>query len=158
LLEPDALKGARPVLRGEGSRDALPPTRLSTTNATTARTITAKSGMILPATIDQSTDFNLITTATAIFYKMSGCLGSFDTVIAVADAMRDSSAVVVLYVGLDGGQDARVLWPTSITFTKENKIVCKAYCTMRKQWKTFRIDRMLTCHALTTPDDIETAA
>jgi len=131
---------------------------MSTTNATTARTITAQSGMILPATIDQSTDFNLITTATAIFYKMSGCLGSFDTVIAVADAMRDSSAVVVLYIGLDGGQDARVLWPNSITFTKENKIVCKAYCTMRREWKTFRIDRMLTCHELTTPDDVQDAA
>jgi len=114
--------------------------------------------MILPATIDQQTDFNLITTATAIYYKRSGCLGSFATVVAVADAMRDSSAVVVMYVGLDGGQDARVLWPNSISFTKENKVVCKAYCTMRKQWKTFRIDRMLTCHALTTPDDIETAA
>jgi len=37
--------------------------------------------------------------------------------------MRDSSAVVVLYVGLDGGQDARVLWPNSITFTKDKKIV-----------------------------------
>ena len=131
---------------------------MSTTNATTARTITTKSGMLLPATIDQQTDFNLITTATAIYYKRSGCLGSFATVVAVADAMRDSSAVVVMYVGLDGGQDARVLWPNSISFTKENKVVCKAYCTMRKQWKTFRIDRMLTCHALTTPDDIETAA
>ena len=59
---------------------------------------------------------------------------------------------------LDGGQDARVLWPNSITFTKDSKIVCKAYCTMRRQWKTFRIDRMLTCHELTTPDDAETAA
>jgi len=158
LLEPDALKGARPVLRGEGSRDALPPTRLSTTNGTTARTITTKSGMLLPATIDQQTDFNLITTAIAMYYKRSGCLGSFATAVAVADAMRDSSAVVVLYVGLDGGQDARVLWPNSITFTKENKVVARCYCTMRREWKTFRIDRMLTCHALTTPDDCETAA
>lgn len=131
---------------------------MSTTNATTARTITAKDGYILPATITQQTDFNLITTATAIFYKMGGCLGSFDTVVKVADAMRDSSAVVVLYVGLDGGQDARVLWPNSISFTKENKIVCKAYCTLRREWKTFRLDRMLTCHPLTTPDDVETAA
>ncbi len=114
--------------------------------------------MILPATIDQSTDFNLITTATAIFYKMSGCLGSFDTVIAVADAMCDSSAVVVLYVGLDGGQDARMLRPNSNTLTKEYKIVATCYCTMRKQWKTFRIDRMLTCHELTTAGDCETAA
>ncbi len=131
---------------------------MSTTNGTTARTITTKSGMPLPATIDQQTDFNLITTAMAIYYKQSGCLGSFDTAILVADAMRDSSAVVVLYVGLDGGQDARVLWPNSISFTKEKKIVARCYCTMRRQWKTFRIDRMLTCHALTTPDDAEEAA
>ncbi len=131
---------------------------VTVTQSTAPRTITTKSGMLLPATIDQQTDFNLITTATAIYYKRSGCLGSFATVVAVADAMRDSSAVVVMYVGLDGGQDARVLWPNSISLTKENKIVAKCYCTMRKQWKTFRIDRMLTCHELTTPDDCETAA
>ncbi len=131
---------------------------VTVTQSTAPRTITTKSGMILPATIDQQTDFNLITTAMTIYYKRSGCLGSFATAVAVADAMRDSSAVVVLYVGLDGGQDARVLWPNSITFTKDSKIVCKAYCTMRRQWKTFRIDRMLTCHELTTPDDAETAA
>jgi len=131
---------------------------MSTTNATTARTITTKSGMLLPATIDQQTDFNEIVTAIAVYYKRSGCLGSFATAVAVADAMRDSSAVVVLYVGLDGGQDARVLWPNSISFTKDKKIVARCYCTMRRQWKTFRIDRMLTCHELTTPDDAETAA
>lgn len=131
---------------------------VTVTQSTASRTITAKDGYILPATINQQTDFNLITTATAIFYKMSGCLGSFDTIVKVADAMRDSSAVVVLYVGLDGGQDARVLWPNSISFTKDNKIVARCYCTMRRQWKTFRIDRMLTCHELTTPDDCETAA
>lgn len=28
VLEPGALQGARPVLRGEGGSDALPPTRL----------------------------------------------------------------------------------------------------------------------------------
>jgi hypothetical protein len=28
MLEPDALKGARPVLRGAGDSDASPPTRL----------------------------------------------------------------------------------------------------------------------------------
>jgi predicted DNA-binding transcriptional regulator YafY len=114
--------------------------------------------MILPATIDQSTEFKTILLAMSIYYKQSGCLGSFDTAILVADAMRDSSAVVVLYVGLDGGQDARVLWPNSISFTKEKKIVARCYCTMRRQWKTFRIDRLLTAHPLTTPDDCETAA
>ncbi len=131
---------------------------VTVTQSTASRTVTTKSGMILPATIDQSTDFNMIVTAMSIYYKQSGCLGSFDTAILVADAMRDSSAVVVLYVGLDGGQDARVLWPNSISFTKEKKIVARCYCTMRRQWKTFRIDRMLTCHELTTPDDCEAAA
>jgi len=131
---------------------------MSTTNATTARTITTKSGMLLPAMIDQQTDMNMITTAITIYYKQSGCLGSFATAVAVADAMRDSSAVVVLYVGLDGGQDARVLWPNSISMTKDAKIVARCYCTLRREWKTFRIDRMLTCHELTTPDDVQDAA
>jgi predicted DNA-binding transcriptional regulator YafY len=123
------------------------------TAESTTRTITAKSGMILPATINQQTDFNTITTAMTIYYKQSGCLGSFDTALLVSDAMRDSSAVVVLYVGLDGRQDARVLWPQSIGMTKANKIATRCYCTLRKEWRTFRLDRMLTCHALTTPDD-----
>ena len=123
------------------------------------RTVVAKSGTILPATITPETDFNTIATAMAVYYKQSGCLGSFDTASLVADAMRDSGAVVVLYVGLDGGHGcslggARVLWPNSVTFTKDRKIVCKAYCTMRREWRTFRIDRMLTCHPLSTPDDV----
>ena len=51
-----------------------------TVQSTTVRTVTAKSGMLLPATIDQFTDFNLITTGTGCTdYKQSGCLGSFDT-------------------------------------------------------------------------------
>lgn len=94
----------------------------------------------------------------AVYYKQSGCLGSFDTALLVADAMRDSSAVVVLYIGLDGGQDTRVLWPTSVSLTKDGKVVARCYCTLRRQWRTFRLDRMLTCHELTTPDDIEAAA
>ena len=121
---------------------------------TAPRTVTAKSGMILPTTLDQSTDFNLLATAMAVYYKQSGCLGSFDTAILVADAMRDSSAVVVAYIALNGEMHARVLWPNSITFTKDSKIAARCCCTLRKAWKTFRVDRMLTCHALTTPDDI----
>ena len=130
---------------------------VTVTQSTPPRTITAKSGMILPATIDQSTEFNLITTAMTIYYKQGGCKGSFDTAIAVADAMRDSSAVIVEYIALNGEMNARCLWPNTISFTKDKNIVARCYCTLRKEWKTFRIDRMLTCHALTTPDDAEPA-
>ncbi len=126
--------------------------------STAPRTVTAKSGMILPCMVDQLTDLNLVLTAVTVYYKHAGCKGSFDAVIRVAEAMRDSGPVVVLYIGLDGGQDARVLWPNSISLTKENNIVAKCYCTMRQQWRTFRLDRILTCHPLTTPDDAEEAA
>jgi predicted DNA-binding transcriptional regulator YafY len=131
---------------------------VTTAQSTIPRTVTAKSGMILPATLDQSTDMNLITTAVSVYYKQGGCKGSFDTVMLVADAMRDASAVIVHYVALDGEQSARCLWPNTISFTKDKNIAAKCYCTLRKEWKTFRLDRMLTCHALTTPDDMEPAA
>src|SRR5216683_3012931 len=105
---------------------------VTATQSTAPRTVVAKSGMILPATIDQQTEFNLITTAMTIYYKQGGCKGSFDTAIAVADAMRDASAVIVHYVALDGEQTARCLWPTKIAFTSDKNIVARCYCTLRK--------------------------
>ncbi len=131
-------------------------TSTSTTAPTTSAspgTLTTKSGETIPRTINQSTDFNEITTAITVYYRQSGCLGSFATALLFADAMRDASAVVVLYVGLDGGQDARVLWPQSITFSKDSKVVARCYCTLRRELRSFRLDRILTCHELTNPDD-----
>ncbi|MDQ6833455.1 MAG: hypothetical protein M3008_08655 [Chloroflexota bacterium] len=128
-----------------------------TAQFTAPRTIVTKSSDILPATIDQQTDFTFITTAMAVYYKQSGCLGSFDTAILVADAMRDSSAVVTMYTDGKGEQAARVLWPSSITLSGDNNITARCYCTLRRRTKRFRLDRMLTCHALTTPDDIAAA-
>jgi len=125
-----------------------------TAQSTTPRTVAAKSGMILPTTIDPQTDFNLMEVACHVYSRYNGYKVAYDTLALVKDAMRDSSAVVVLYIGADGKQDARVLWPNSITLTKDNAIVCKAYCTMRREVRSFRIDRMLTCHELTTPDDM----
>ncbi len=117
------------------------------------RQLTTKSGDPIPSTINQQTDFNVITTAMTVYYKRSGCLGSFATALLVADAMRDASAVVALYVALDGEQQARVLWPQSVTLSKDAKIVARCYCTLRKQFRSFRLDRVLSCHELTTPDD-----
>ncbi len=82
----------------------------------------------------------------------------YDTLEMVMMAMRDGSAVVTLYTDANGAQAARVLWPSSITLSADNNITCKAYCTLRRMVKSFRIERMAMCHALTTPDDCETAA
>jgi len=127
---------------------------VTTAQSTAPRTVAAKSGMILPTTITPETDFNLMEVACHVYSRYNGYRVAYDTLALVKDAMRDSSAVVVLYIGADGKQDARVLWPNSITLTKDNAIVTKAYCTMRREVRSFRIDRMLTIHELTTPDDM----
>jgi predicted DNA-binding transcriptional regulator YafY len=130
---------------------------MSTTQSTAVRTITAKSGMILPATITPQTDFNLMETACIVYHRFNEYKVAYDTLDKVKDAMRDGSAVVTLYADAKGGIAARCLWPNSVTLSKENHITCKAYCTLRREWRSFRLDRMLACHELTTPDDIEAA-
>jgi len=128
------------------------------TQCTAPRTVTAASGMILPATITPETDLNLMVTAICLYHSFNERRTDYDTLEEVMMAMRDSSAVVTLYTDAKGARAARCLWPTAITLSADNNITCKAYCTLRRQWKSFRIDRMAMTHPLTTPDDIETAA
>jgi predicted DNA-binding transcriptional regulator YafY len=125
-----------------------------TAQSTPVRTVTAKSGMILPATITPQTDFNLMETACIVYQRFNEHRVAYDTIEKVKDAMRDGSAVVTLYADAKGEIAARCLWPNSVTFSKDNNISCKAYCTLRREWRSFRLDRMLACHALTTPDDV----
>jgi predicted DNA-binding transcriptional regulator YafY len=125
--------------------------------STPVRTVTAQSGMILPATITPQTDFNVMETACIVYSRFNGHKVAYDTLDKVKDAMRDGSAVVTLYADAKGEIAARCLWPNSVTLSKENAITCKAYCTLRREWRSFRLDRMLACHELTTPDDCETA-
>lgn len=128
------------------------------TQFTTPRTVTAASGMLLPATITPETDMNLMVTAICLYHSFNERRTDYDTLEAVMMAMRDGSAVVTLYTDAQGAAAARVLWPSSITLSGDNNITCKAYCTLRRQFKSFRIDRMAMVHALTTPDDCEAAA
>ncbi len=131
---------------------------MSTTNATTARTITAKSGMILPATITPQTDMNVMVTCIAMYHRFNERGVAYDTLEKMMEAMRDSSAVVVMYSDAKGELAARVLWPDSITLTKDNNITARCYCTLKREWRSFRLDRMLACHMLTTPNDVQDAA
>jgi predicted DNA-binding transcriptional regulator YafY len=127
---------------------------MSTSQSTAPRTIVAKSGMILPATITPQTDFNLMETACIVYQRFNEYKVPYATLDMIKDAMRDGSAVVTLYADAKGEIAARCLWPSSVTLSKENQITCKAYCTLRREWRSFRLDRMLACHELTTPDDI----
>jgi len=127
-------------------------------NGTALRTVTATSGMILPATINPHMDFNLMDTACIVYHRFNGSKVAYDTLEQVKDAMRDSSAVVTLYADGKGEIAARVLWPFRITLTKGNDITAHCYCTLRKEIRSFRLDRIISCHALTTPDDVAEAA
>ncbi len=100
---------------------------------------------------------NLLVTAIAVYHRFNERKVAYDTLEKVMEAMRDASAVVTMYADAKGEIAARVLWVSSISLTKERQITCKAYCTLRKEWRSFRLDRMLTCHPLTTPDDIAAA-
>lgn len=124
--------------------------------STASRAITAKSGMIFPATITPQTAFNLMGTACVVYHRFNGHKVAYDALEKVKDAMRDSSAVVTLDADAKGEIAARVLWRETLTVTKERAITCRAYCTSRREWRSFRLDRMLACHELTTPDDAAT--
>ena len=114
--------------------------------------------MILPATITPQTDMNLMVTAIAMYHRFNERKVAYDTLEKVMEAMRDGSAVVVMYTDAKGELAARVLWPLSITLTKANDITAYCYCTLRREFRSFRLDRVIACHELTTPDDCEAAA
>src|SRR5690349_2906447 len=80
---------------------------VTSTQSTAPLTVTSKTGLVLPTSVDQQTDLNLVLTAAATYYRQAGCAASWATVYNVADAMRDASAVIVLYVAADGEQTAR---------------------------------------------------
>ncbi len=117
------------------------------------RTVTTPSGIRIPATANQQTPLPDLSLVEATFRHLNGGAVPAQTVALVMEAMRDSAAVVVSYVDAKGELTARVLWPAAVTLTKENHLTAWCYCTLRRAWKSFRLDRIRSVHPLTTPDD-----
>jgi len=117
------------------------------------RTVATPSGMRILATVNAQTPLPALPAAEAAFRHLNGGEVSALTLALVMEAMRDSAAVVVSYVDTKGELTARVLWPASVTLTKDNHLTAWCYCTLRQAWKSFRLDRIRTVHPLTTPDD-----
>jgi predicted DNA-binding transcriptional regulator YafY len=122
----------------------------------TVRAHAHPSGAIIPATVTAdflSADLSNISYVREVFDAANGFRVAYDTFRAVLEATRDGGAVVVLYT--HGTQvDARALFPTSVTLTKSDEIVCTAFCTLRQETKTFRLDRMVQCHPLILPGEV----
>ncbi len=117
------------------------------------RTVTTPSGIRIPATANQQTPLHHLPVLESTFRHLNGGTVSAQTLALVMEAMRDSAAVVVSYVDAKGELTARVLWPAAVTLTKENHLTAWCYCTLRRTWKSFRLDRIRSVHPLTTPDD-----
>src|SRR5689334_5314711 len=98
---------------------------MQTQSTASARTVTSKTGMILPACITPQTDLNIGLTAMATYYRLSGCKCSWGTAMQVTQAMQDGGAVIVEYIALDGEMTARCLWPLAISLSKDNNIVAR---------------------------------
>jgi predicted DNA-binding transcriptional regulator YafY len=116
------------------------------------RTVPACDGYPVPCHIDRTTDPAIFSLAASVYLRLNGGKCAVDTVLNAFDALRDANAIVTLYVS-DHGAEARVIWPESVSLTTDNQIVIGGYCTLRRQHRSFRLDRMIGCHALTTPDD-----
>jgi len=140
---------------GQQPKDGTP--MVTVTQSTTPRFITTQSGMALPTTITPQTDMNMLVTAICLYHHYNERKTSYDTLERCMEAMRDSSALVALYADAKGEIAARVLWPQTISLTKANDLTAYCYCTLRREFRSFRLDRMLACHPLTTPDDAEAA-
>src|SRR5262245_17466179 len=119
------------------------------------QSITLDTGAIIPATCDQQTDLTLLPIYLNAYHALIGGTVALATVQSLMDAMCDASAVIALYTDGKCETAARCLWPTSVSITKDQPPVTHSYCTLSREWRTFRLDRMLSVHAMTTPDDAE---
>lgn len=64
--------------------------------------------------------------------------------------IRDGGGLVVLYEH-DGQPSARVLWPRRWIKSKGGALSIQAWDSLRQEWRSFRLDRILTCHPLRGP-------
>lgn len=118
-------------------------------------TVTSPAGAIVPASCDQQTDLDLLPACIEAYHVATGGTVALDTITQVVEAMRDASAIVALYMDAKGEVAARVLWPSAVSVTKDKHLTTRCYCTLRREWRSFRLDRMVSVHPLTTPDDAE---
>jgi len=131
-------------------------------NSTVTLTFMRPVTVTLPRVLTEGTDPQTVDAALAAFYEAAkdapGALFYSPVALAaIATAMQEGGAVVVRY-DHDNEVTARVLFPYSITFTKDTHICVKAFCTMRGEVRSFRCDRMSCVHPLVLPGETNTAA
>lgn len=111
----------------------------------------------LPRTFTAQTDVETIDHCLHHYYRVAhtafqynGHIFPFATMQAVTEALSDGGAVTCIYRH-DDETTGRTLFPVSLTLTKDNHITVWAFCTLRREYRSFRLDRMVGCHLVVTP-------
>ncbi|MGI8546823.1 MAG: WYL domain-containing protein [Gemmatimonadaceae bacterium] len=131
-------------------------------NTTVMLTFMRPVTITLARVLTEDTDPQTVNAALAAFSEVAenapGALFSNPPALAmIGTAMQEGGAVVVRY-DHENEVTARVLFPYSITFTKDAHICVKAFCTMRGEVRSFRCDRMSCVHPFVLPGETNTVA
>lgn len=115
----------------------------------------------LPRTVAATTDPQTMDYATHAYHDAAMSWVAVDgdnsafpyaALTTIALAMVTGAAVTVLYTH-DGDVTARTLFPSSISYTADHKVCVKAFCTLRRETRSFRLDRMTGVHLVTLPGE-----
>ena len=67
--------------------------------------------------------------------------------VDIRRALRTESQVEIEYLDLKGNQSERTIWPVLMSFFEQTTVIA-AWCTLRNDFRTFRIDRISRFHVL----------
>jgi len=126
----------------------------STITGTVYRLVT----LTVPTAITEGTTPELVTDALDVFYgamfAAHGAETAVDTLNLFAAAIQSGDAITTLYTH-DGEGAARTLFPTALMLTKDKHLVARCFCTLKRETKCFRLDRMTGAHLVTLPGEGE---
>ncbi len=126
----------------------------STITASVFRLVT----LTVPTAITEDTDPQLADDACDVFYgemfKAHGAETTVDTLNLFAAAIQSGDAITTIYTH-DGEVAARTLFPRLLAITKDKHLYVRAYCTLKRETKCFRLDRCSGAHLVTLPGEGE---
>ncbi len=129
----------------------------STITGTVYRLVT----LTVPTRITEHTDPQLVDDALDVFFATvqaaHGAETTVDTLNLFAAAIPCGNAITTLYTH-DGESAARTLFPTALMLTKDKHLIVRAFCTLKREVKCFRLDRCTGSHTVTMPGEVAPAA
>jgi len=103
-----------------------------------ARNAVAKIAAVLPADLRDTLD------ATALMVGPRAAPTAGETGLPhIRQAIRDERKIIIAYQDAEGTPSSRVVWPFAVAFFEHVRIIC-AWCELRKDYRHFRVDRIVT--------------